>query len=74
MNYNGPIQAPIKKDDIIGKLIVTYKNETPIEYDLLAFEDVKKINVLARILKSINYLIWGDVWKILPHGKRSKLS
>jgi len=61
LNYNGPIQAPIKKDDIIGKLIVTYKNETPIEYDLLAFEDVKKINVLARILKSINYLIWGDV-------------
>ena len=30
--YNGPIQAPIKKDDIIGKLKVTYKNELIDEF------------------------------------------
>ncbi len=59
--YDGPIQAPIKKDDFLGKLILTYKNEFLNEYDLLAFEDVKKLNVFSRILKSINYLIWGDV-------------
>jgi len=59
--YNGPIQAPIKKDDIIGKLNVTYKNELIEEYDLFAFEDVKKLNVFSRLIKSINFLIWGDV-------------
>jgi serine-type D-Ala-D-Ala carboxypeptidase (penicillin-binding protein 5/6) len=59
--YNGPIQAPIKKDDIIGKLKVTYKNELIDEYDLFAFEDVKKLNVFSRLMKSINFLIWGDV-------------
>ena len=59
--YKGPIQAPIKKDSIIGKLTVTYKNELIDEYDLLAFEDVKKLNVFSRLIKSINFLIWGDV-------------
>ncbi|MDC1139802.1 D-alanyl-D-alanine carboxypeptidase [Candidatus Pelagibacter sp.] len=59
--YNGPIQAPIKKDAIIGKLKITYKNELIEEYDLLAFEDVKKLNVFSRLMKSINFLIWGDV-------------
>ncbi len=59
--YNGPIQAPIKKDAIIGKLNVFYKNELIEEYDLFAFENVKKINVFSRLLKSINFLIWGDV-------------
>ena len=59
--YNGPIQAPIKKDDIIGKLKITYKNELVNEYDLFAFEDVKKLNVFSRLMKSINFLIWGDV-------------
>ena len=38
-----------------------YKNELIEEYDLLAFEDVKKLNVFSRLIKSINFLIWGDV-------------
>jgi len=61
LNYNGPIQAPIKKDDILGKLKLTYKNELIEEYDLLAYEDIKKLNVFSRLMKSINFLIWGDV-------------
>ena len=61
ISYKGPIQAPIKKDDIIGKLKITYKNELIDEYDLFAFEDVKKLNVFSRLVKSINFLIWGDV-------------
>ncbi len=61
INYNGPILAPIKKDDVIGKLKVSYKDEYIQEYDLLAFENVKKLNMFSRLIKSINYLIWGDV-------------
>jgi len=59
--YNGPIPAPIKKDDILGKLKVTYKGELVEEYDLFASEGVKKLNVFSRLLKLINFLIWGDV-------------
>ncbi len=61
MKYNGPISAPIKKDDIIGKLKITYKGDIVGEYDLLAFEEVKRLNIFSRFFKSINYLIWGDV-------------
>jgi serine-type D-Ala-D-Ala carboxypeptidase (penicillin-binding protein 5/6) len=59
--YNGPIQAPIKKDDILGKLKLTFDGELIEQYDLLAYEDVKKLNVFSRLMKSINFLIWGDV-------------
>ena len=61
IKYDGPIQAPIKKDDIIGKLTVTFKDELINEYDLLAYEDVKRLNVFFRLIKSLNFLIWGDV-------------
>ena len=61
INYNGPIQAPIMKNDIIGKLKVSYKNEIIDEYDLLAFENVKKLNMFSSLMKSISFLIWGYV-------------
>ena len=61
ITYKGPIQAPIKKNDILGKLIVSYKNEFIEAYDLFAIEDVKKLNLFSRLIKTINFLIWGDV-------------
>ena len=61
LNYKGPIQAPIKKDDLLGKLKLTYDGDLIGEYDLLAHEDVKRLNVFSRLMKSINFLIWGDV-------------
>ena len=59
--YNGPIEAPIKKDDSIAKIQISYKDELISEHDLLAAEDIKKMNIFSRILNSINFLIWGDV-------------
>ena len=59
--YNGPIMAPIKKDEILGKLIIIYKDELLSEHNLLALEKVKKVNIFTRLIRSINYLIWGDV-------------
>ena len=60
VEYTGPVKAPIKKDDILGKLKISYKDEI-IEYDLLASENIKKVNIFFRLIRSINYLIWGDV-------------
>mgnify|MGYP001230393752 FL=1 len=59
--YNGPIEAPIKKGDKLEKLIINYDGNLLSEHDLMALESVKRMNILSRILKSINYLIWGDV-------------
>jgi D-alanyl-D-alanine carboxypeptidase (penicillin-binding protein 5/6) len=61
LKYEGPIEAPIKKDDVIGKFRVVYDEELIGEYDLLAAQDVDKVNVFTRLIKSLNYLIWGDV-------------
>ena len=61
VNYQGPIKAPIFKNDIIGKVKILYKDEQIGEYDLLAFEDVKRQNIFSRFISSINFLIWGDV-------------
>ena len=61
VNYKGPLKAPIKKDEVIGKLKIVYKDELLSEHDLLAFEEVKRLNIFSRLIKSINFLIWGDV-------------
>ena len=61
IEYNGPILAPIKKDQELGTLKLLYKDEIINEFKVYAFEDIKKLNVISRIIKSINYLIWGDV-------------
>ena len=59
--YSGPIEAPIKKDQILAKLKIIYDQELIGEYNLLSQKDVKKVNIFSRLMKSINYLIWGDV-------------
>jgi D-alanyl-D-alanine carboxypeptidase (penicillin-binding protein 5/6) len=61
MSYDGPIEAPITKNQKIGKLKVVYDQNLLGEYDLLASKDIRKVNIFSRLLKSINYLIWGDV-------------
>ena len=61
LKYEGPIEAPIKKNDIIGKFRVVYNEELMGEYDLLAANDVEKVNIFSRLIMSLNYLIWGDV-------------
>ena len=59
--YDGPIEAPIKKDQKVAKLKLIYEDELIGEYDLLAYKSVKKMNIFSRLMKSFNYLIWGDV-------------
>ncbi len=61
MSYTGPIEAPIKKDQVVAKLKIIYDEEQIGEYDLLAIKEVKKVNIFSRLMKSLNYLIWGDV-------------
>tara|TARA_B100001029_G_scaffold173648_1_gene172773 strand:- start:419 stop:1285 length:867 start_codon:yes stop_codon:yes gene_type:complete len=59
--YNGPVVAPIKKDQKLGILKIFFKDELIDEYSIYASNEVKKVNMFSRLSKSINYLIWGDV-------------
>ena len=59
--YDGPIEAPIKKDQTLAKLKIIYDQNLIGEYDLLSLTEVKKVNIFSRLMRSLNYLIWGDV-------------
>ena len=61
LNYDGPIVAPIEKDEKIAELVVFNKNEIIKTLPLYASEDLKKVNFFKSLITSINYLIWGDV-------------
>ena len=61
LKYEGPVEAPIKKDDIVGKFSVVYDEDLIGEYNLLAANSVERVNIFTRLIKSLNYLIWGDV-------------
>jgi D-alanyl-D-alanine carboxypeptidase (penicillin-binding protein 5/6) len=60
IEYNGPIKAPIKKDEIVGKIKISFKDDLMDSYDLYSSENIKKHNIFSRIINSINFLIWGD--------------
>ena len=61
IEYEGPIKAPIAKDQEVGLLKIYFKDELIDEFKVYASNDVRKVNLFTRLFKSINYLIWGDV-------------
>ena len=61
LEYDGPIEAPIKKGQKLGSLKVYISGELEKQIDILSVEDIKRSNIFSRILKSLNYLVWGDV-------------
>ena len=61
LEYNSPIKAPINKGDKIGVLHVYKEGDLKETVDIISSESIKKSNIFSRILKSFNYLIWGDV-------------
>ena len=60
IEYTGPIAAPIKKGDTLGLLSVYVSDELKKEINILAGEDIERLNIFLRIFKSLNYLVWGD--------------
>ena len=61
IEYEGPIQAPIKKGEKLGVLNVYISGDLERQIDILSTEDIMRSNIFSRIFKSLNYLVWGDV-------------
>jgi D-alanyl-D-alanine carboxypeptidase (penicillin-binding protein 5/6) len=61
LEYEGPIQSPIKKGEKLGVLKVYISGELKKQIDVLSAENIKKSNIFSRIFRSLNYLVWGDV-------------
>ena len=60
INYNGPIKAPIEKDQEIATLIVKIDDEEIRSLPIYSNEKIKKVNVFKSLFLSLNYMIWGD--------------
>ena len=61
LKYNGPIKAPISKNQEIAQIEVFVKNDLVKKVPVYASENVDKVNVFKSLFMSLNYLIWGDV-------------
>ena len=60
IEYVGPIKAPIKKNQEIGKLIIENSEEDTLTIPVYASKDIKKVNFFKSLFLSFNYMIWGD--------------
>ena len=61
IEYNTPIEAPIAKGDKLGTLNIYVSGELKKKIDVLSGEEIKKANIFSRLLKSFNFLVWGNV-------------
>ena len=61
LEYDGPIKAPVIKDQKIANLIISNKNGIVKKLPLYASEKISKVNFFKSLFTSLNYLIWGDV-------------
>ena len=61
LKYNGPIKAPITKDQEIANIEIFVKDKLVKKVPVYAAENVNKVNVFKSLFMSLNYLIWGDV-------------
>ena len=61
LSYEGPIRAPIEKNQKVGVVNMFYKENLIETLDLFASESIEEVNKFTKLIRSINYLIWGDV-------------
>ena len=61
LEYDGPIKAPIQKNQKIANLVVLNKDKIIKSIPIYASEKIPKVNFFKSLITSLNYLIWGDV-------------
>jgi len=61
LEYEGPVQTPIKKGDKLGSLNVYVEGHLKRQVSIISTENISRSNIFSRLLKSLNYLVWGDV-------------
>ena len=74
VKYEGPIEAPIYKDEKIATLKVVYDDDLVGEYDLLALEEVTDPRNIGSIIRSaVAFKIDGIIVKERSFPSKSKL-
>ena len=55
--FNEPIIAPVKEDQVIGKLILFNDKEEIMDFNLISGEKIERNNIFGRTIQKIRYLI-----------------
>ncbi len=58
--YDNPIAAPVVKDQLVGRLVITAPGVASTEVPLLADADVPKLGLMGRMGAALRYLLWGS--------------
>ncbi len=56
---NAPVAAPIKKGDVVGKVVITAPGFPGKEVPVVAAQDVEKLGFVGRALAAAKYLVFG---------------
>ena len=59
LEYKRPIEAPIKKGEVYGKLLIDIEGKPNIEVELIAQENVGTVNPISKVFAAMKYLIFG---------------
>ena len=59
LEYKRPIEAPIKKGEVYGKLLIDIDGKPNIEVELRAQENVGTVNPISKVFAAMKYLIFG---------------
>ena len=59
LEYKRPIEAPIKKGEVYGKLLIDIDGKPNIEVELIAQENVGTVNPISKVFAAMRYLIFG---------------
>ena len=58
--YSEPLYAPITKGDIVGSMEIVIPGRKNIEINLLAGENINKVNFFSGFIKSLDYFLYKD--------------
>ena len=58
--YSEPLYAPITKGDIVGSIEIIIPGRKNIEINLLAGENINKVNFFSGFIKSFDYFLYKD--------------
>ena len=59
LHYKKPIEAPIKKGEVYGKLIIDIAGKPNIEVELISQESIASVNPISKVFAAMKYLIFG---------------
>lgn len=57
---NSPVPAPIKKGDQLARLKIEMPGRAPLEFPLLAGEDVERLGAISRLAAALRFILFGE--------------